>query len=56
MVGRFRSSNWGATTEDTSAFIGLFDAYYLFTGGDDQRVILPGGLGCITHNWSKSSK
>ena len=45
----FGPSNWGATTEDTSAFIGLFDAYYLFTGGDDQRVILPGGLGCITH-------
>jgi monoamine oxidase len=45
----FGPSNWGATTEDTSAFIGLFDAYYLFSGGDDQRVILPGGLGCITH-------
>jgi monoamine oxidase len=45
----FGPSNWGATAEDTSAFIGLFDAYYLFTGGDDQRVILPGGLGCITH-------
>jgi monoamine oxidase len=45
----FGPSNWGATTEDTSAFIGLYDAYYLFTGGDDQRVILPGGLGCITH-------
>ena len=45
----FGPSNWGATAEDTSAFIGLFDAYYLFTGADDQRVILPGGLGCITH-------
>jgi monoamine oxidase len=42
-------SNWGATTEDTSAFLGFGDAYYLVTGGDDQRVILPGGLGCITH-------
>jgi monoamine oxidase len=45
----FGPSNWGATTEDTSAFIGMFDAYYLLTGADDQRVILPGGLGCITH-------
>ncbi len=45
----FGPSNWGATTEDTSAFIGLFDSYYLLVGGDDQRVILPGGLGCITH-------
>lgn len=45
----FGPSNWGATVEDTSAFIGHFDAYYLLTGGDDQRVILPGGLGCITH-------
>jgi monoamine oxidase len=45
----FGPSNWGATTEDTSAFIGMFDAHYLLTGGDEQRVILPGGLGCITH-------
>ena len=45
----FGPSNWGATTEDTSAYIGFVDAYYLLTGGDDQRVILPGGLGCITH-------
>jgi monoamine oxidase len=45
----FGPSNWGATAEDTSAFIGLFDASYLFTGADDQRVILPGGLGCITN-------
>jgi Flavin containing amine oxidoreductase len=42
-------SNWGAFTEDTSAFIGLMDARYLIEGLDDQRVILPGGLGCITH-------
>lgn len=45
----FGPSNWGATTEDTSALIGFVDSYYLLTGGDDQRVILPGGLGCITH-------
>jgi protoporphyrinogen/coproporphyrinogen III oxidase len=42
-------SNWGAFVEDTSAMIGLGDAQYLFEGLDDQRVILPGGLGCITH-------
>jgi monoamine oxidase len=42
-------SNWGAFTEDTSALIGIADSQYLFDGLDDQRVILPGGLGCITH-------
>lgn len=42
-------SNWGAITEDTSAFIGIMDARYLIEGLDDQRVILPGGLGCISH-------
>lgn len=42
-------SNWGARTEDTTAFIGLFDAQYLIKGDDSTRAILPGGLGCITH-------
>jgi hypothetical protein len=42
-------SNWGATTPDTSAYVGLFNANDLFTGGDGKRAILPGGLGCITH-------
>ena len=42
-------SNWGALTEDTSAFVGLFNMQDLVKGGDGQRVILPGGLGCITH-------
>jgi len=42
-------SNWGAFTEDTTSFIGLFDAQYLIKGEDSTRVILPGGLGCITH-------
>jgi len=42
-------SNWGAFTEDTSAFIGVFDAQYLIKGEDSTRVILPGGLGCISH-------
>jgi monoamine oxidase len=42
-------SNWGALTEDTTAFIGVSDAHYLIKGEDSTRVILPGGLGCITH-------
>ena len=42
-------SNWGAFSEDTSALIGIADTQYLIEGIDDQRVILPGGLGCITH-------
>jgi monoamine oxidase len=42
-------SNWGALTEDTTAFIGVSDAQYLIKGEDSTRVILPGGLGCITH-------
>jgi protoporphyrinogen/coproporphyrinogen III oxidase len=42
-------SNWGAVSEDTSALIGIADTQYLIEGTDDQRVILPGGLGCITH-------
>jgi hypothetical protein len=42
-------SNWGAFTDDTTAFIGVFDAQYLIKGEDSTRVILPGGLGCISH-------
>ena len=42
-------SNWGATSEDTSAFVGLAALQGLVTGEDSKRVILPGGLGCITH-------
>jgi spermidine dehydrogenase len=42
-------SNWGATTADTSAFVGLASLQGLVTGEDAKRVILPGGLGCITH-------
>jgi len=45
----FGPSNWGATTRDTSAYVGLYNANDLFIGGDGKRVILPGGLGCITH-------
>lgn len=42
-------SNWGARTEDTSAFVGLFNLQDLVKGGDGLRVILPGGLGSISH-------
>ncbi len=41
-------SNWGATTQDTSAFLGITSLQDI-AAGEDQRVILPGGLGCITH-------
>jgi len=41
-------SNWGASTQDTSAFIGIGSLQYI-ASGNEQRVILPGGLGCITH-------
>jgi len=42
-------SNWAATTQDTSAFLGIASLQDIASGGEDQRVILPGGLGCITH-------
>jgi monoamine oxidase len=42
-------SNWGAITEDTSAYVGLDAIQGTIKGDDAQRVILPGGLGCITH-------
>jgi monoamine oxidase len=45
----FGPSNWGATTEESSAYVGLANAQDLINGGDSKRVILPGGLGCITH-------
>jgi protoporphyrinogen oxidase len=45
----FGPSNWAATTKDTSAYVGLYNAKDLFVGGDGKRAILPGGLGCITH-------
>jgi hypothetical protein len=37
-------SNWGATSEDTSAFVALASLQGLVTGEDSKRVILPGGL------------
>jgi protoporphyrinogen/coproporphyrinogen III oxidase len=42
-------SNWGAFTEDTSTFIAVSDAQYIIKGEDSSRVILPGGLGSVTH-------
>lgn len=42
-------SNWGATTADSSALVAMGGLQGLINGDDDQRVILPGGLGCITH-------
>jgi len=42
-------SNWGAICEDTSAFVGIDAVRGLAAGEDSKRVILPGGLGCITH-------
>jgi monoamine oxidase len=42
-------SNWGATSEQTSAFVAISAMQDLITGVDGKRVILPGGLGCITH-------
>src|SRR5438445_12405348 len=49
MVGRLRALELGATTELSSALVGLSNVQDLITGGDGKRVILPGGLGCITH-------
>jgi monoamine oxidase len=42
-------SNWGAICAETSAFVGLIGVQGLARGDDAKRVILPGGLGCITH-------
>jgi monoamine oxidase len=42
-------SNWGAFADDTTAFIGVNDAQYLIKGEDSTRVILPGGLGCVSN-------
>jgi hypothetical protein len=42
-------SNWGATAGDSSALVGVGSVQDLISGGDGKRVILPGGLGCITH-------
>jgi hypothetical protein len=43
----YGSSSWGATAADSSAFVGV--AELQDKAVPDKRVILPGGLGCITH-------
>ena len=45
----FGPSNWGAATEESSAYVGITNVQDLINGGDAKRAILPGGLGCITH-------
>jgi monoamine oxidase len=42
-------SNWGAVCEETSALVGIGAMQDLAAGVDGKRVILPGGLGSITH-------
>lgn len=42
-------SNWGAACEDSSAFTALANFQDLVKGEKDSRVILPGGLGSISH-------
>ncbi|HUE44054.1 MAG TPA: FAD-dependent oxidoreductase [Candidatus Sulfotelmatobacter sp.] len=42
-------SNWGAICQDTSAYCGITAMQDIAAGNDSKRVILPGGLGCITH-------
>lgn len=41
-------SNWGALTQDSCALLGVASLQDL-ASPVDERVILPGGLGCITH-------
>jgi monoamine oxidase len=43
----YGSSSWGARAADSSAFVGV--AELQDKAVPDRRVILPGGLGCITH-------
>ena len=42
-------SNWGAVTSETSAYVGIESLQDIAGDRPDGRVILPGGLGCITH-------
>jgi protoporphyrinogen/coproporphyrinogen III oxidase len=43
---RFGASNWGATSEHTSARLGL--GAYTWLSGEEQRLSYPGGLGAAT--------
>lgn len=45
----FGPSNWGAVTAESSALLGVWGMHDLGENEKDPRVILPGGLGCITH-------
>src|SRR5260370_6350613 len=45
----FGPSNWGAVTEESSAYVGIPNPQDLISGGDANRAILTRGLGCITH-------
>ncbi len=42
-------SNWGAATAETSAYVGVETVQDIAGDAPDPRVILPGGLGRITH-------
>ena len=45
-------SNWGARTEETAAFIGLYELQAISNHSPDPRITWPGGLGAITHQLS----
>ncbi len=44
----FGPSNWGATTENTAATIGISAVQYAADSRNDPRYTFPGGLGAIT--------
>ena len=45
----YGQSNWGATTAETSALMGVSEMQGIGGAQEDPRKILPGGLGCISH-------
>jgi len=45
----FGRSNWGGSSSETSAMIGVGSIQEIATAGPDDRVTFPGGLGAITH-------
>lgn len=42
-------SNWGAPADQSSALLGYWSMPEILPSEEDHRVILPGGLGSITH-------
>ena len=46
-------SNWGAVTEDTAAFIGVFDAQYLIKGEDNRAAFYPVASAVSATSWWK---